>query len=55
MPNYIMELRKWIGHQPVLMVGASVIVEDGQGRILLQGICMRGSGARRIDRSRRKA
>ena len=31
MPNYIMELRKWIGHQPVLMVGASVIVEDGRG------------------------
>ena len=31
-----MELRKLVGHRPLLQVGASVIVEDSQGRILLQ-------------------
>ena len=36
MPNYIMDLRKDIGHKPLIMVGASVIVEDAQGNILLQ-------------------
>lgn len=36
MPNYIMDLRKDVGHKPLLMVGASVIVEDAEGRILLQ-------------------
>lgn len=36
MSNYIMELRKLVGHRPLLQVGASVIVEDDQGRILLQ-------------------
>lgn len=36
MSNYIMELRKVVGHRPLLQVGASVIVEDSQGRILLQ-------------------
>ena len=36
MSNYIMELRKIVGHRPLLQVGASVIVEDEQGRILLQ-------------------
>ena len=36
MSNYIMDLRKVVGHRPLLQVGASVIVEDGQGRILLQ-------------------
>jgi len=36
MANYIMDLRKIVGHRPLLQVGASVIVEDGQGRILLQ-------------------
>lgn len=36
MPNYIMDLRKYVGHRPVLLAGASVIVEDAQGRILLQ-------------------
>jgi len=34
--NYIMDLRAIVGHRPLLQVGASVIVEDSQGRILLQ-------------------
>ena len=36
MSEYIMDLRKIVGHRPLLQVGASVIVEDTQGRILLQ-------------------
>ncbi len=36
MSNYIMDLRKIVGHRPLLQVGASVIVEDERGRILLQ-------------------
>ncbi len=36
MSGYIMDLRKIVGHRPLLQVGASVIVEDNQGRILLQ-------------------
>lgn len=36
MSNYIMELRKKVGHRPLLQVGASVIVEDENGHILLQ-------------------
>ena len=36
MSGYIMDLRKLVGHTPILQVGASVIVEDSEGRILLQ-------------------
>lgn len=36
MSGYIMDLRKIVGHRPLMQVGASVIVEDAQGRILLQ-------------------
>ena len=36
MSSYIMDLRKIVGHRPLLQVGASVIVEDDKGRILLQ-------------------
>ena len=36
MSSYIMDLRRVVGHRPLLQVGASVIVEDEQGRILLQ-------------------
>ena len=36
MSNYIIDLRQIVGHRPLLQVGASVIVEDGQGRLLLQ-------------------
>lgn len=36
MSDYIMDLRKIVGHRPLLQIGASVIVEDEKGRILLQ-------------------
>ncbi len=36
MSDYIMGLRKLVGHIPLLQLGASVIVEDPKGRILLQ-------------------
>lgn len=36
MSDYILNLRRLVGHRPLLQVGASVIVEDPQGRILLQ-------------------
>ena len=36
MSSYIMDLRKTVGHRPLLQVGASVIVEDERGRVLLQ-------------------
>lgn len=36
MSNYIMDLRRIVGHRPLLQVGASVIIEDDHGRILLQ-------------------
>lgn len=36
MANYIMDLRKIVGHQPLLQCGASVILEDASGRVLLQ-------------------
>ena len=34
--GYILDLRKIVGHRPLIQVGASVIVEDPQGRVLLQ-------------------
>ena len=36
MSNYIIDLRKVVGHRPLLQVGASVIVVDSENRILLQ-------------------
>ncbi len=36
MSGYILDLRKTVGHRPLLQVGASVIVTDPAGRILLQ-------------------
>ncbi|MGI6635131.1 MAG: NUDIX hydrolase [Christensenellales bacterium] len=36
MSNYIMDLRKIVGHRPLMLVGASVIVVDSDNRILLQ-------------------
>ncbi len=36
MSDYTTELRKSIGHTPILQVGASVIVEDNDGKVLLQ-------------------
>ena len=36
MSDYIMSLRKLVGHTPLLQCGASVIVENHKGEILLQ-------------------
>ncbi len=36
MSGYIMDLRKIVGHRTLLQVGASIILEDEKGRILLQ-------------------
>lgn len=36
MSGYILDLRKIVGHRPLIQVGASVIVEDSRGRVLLQ-------------------
>ena len=36
MSGYIMSLRKVVGHRPLLQVGASTVVRDELGRILLQ-------------------
>ena len=36
MSEYIMDLRKIVGHRPLIQCGASVIVEDEKNRILLQ-------------------
>ena len=36
MGDYIMDMRKIVGHRCILQVGASVILEDKQGRVLLQ-------------------
>ena len=36
MAGYIMDLRRAVGHRLLMQVGASVIVEDDRGRILLQ-------------------
>lgn len=33
--NYLTELRKYVGHRPLLMVGATVFVFDEKGRLLL--------------------
>ena len=34
--GYIMDLRAYVGHRPLIQVGSCVILEDGEGRILLQ-------------------
>lgn len=36
MAEYMRELRRLVGHRPLLLVAAGVIVPDGAGRILLQ-------------------
>ena len=33
--DYILQLRKYIGHRPILMVGAAILVVDDQSRLLL--------------------
>ena len=34
--GYILDLRKFVGHRPLIQVGAGIIVEDELGRVLLQ-------------------
>ena len=34
--GYILDLRKLVGHRPLIQVGAGIIVEDPMGRVLLQ-------------------
>ena len=34
--GYIMDLRAYVGHRPLIQVGSSVFLEDKQGRVLLQ-------------------
>lgn len=36
MSNYIMDLRKVVGHVPLLQVGASIVVENENGQVLLE-------------------
>ena len=36
MSDYIMELRRLVGHRPLLSPAAGVIVEDAAGRVLLE-------------------
>jgi len=33
--DYILQLRKYIGHRPVLLVGAAILVVDGKDRLLM--------------------
>jgi 8-oxo-dGTP pyrophosphatase MutT (NUDIX family) len=33
--DYILQLRQYIGHRPILMVGAAILVLDRQNRLLL--------------------
>jgi len=33
--DYILQLRQFIGHRPILMVGAAILVVDAQDRLLL--------------------
>ena len=33
--EYIQQLRKYIGHAPILMVGAAILILDKQNRLLL--------------------
>jgi len=33
--DYILQLREYIGHRPILMVGAAILVLDEQNRLLL--------------------
>ena len=36
MSDYILDLRRLVGHRALLQAGASVLLEDGEGRLLLQ-------------------
>lgn len=36
MSDYILDLRKLVGHRPILQVGASMILENEKGEVLLE-------------------
>ncbi|MGN0976818.1 MAG: NUDIX hydrolase, partial [Faecousia sp.] len=36
MSDYILDLRKLVGHRPILQVGASIILENEKGEVLLE-------------------
>ena len=36
MSNYIMDLRKVVGHAPLLQAAASIIIENENGQVLLE-------------------
>ena len=38
MSDYIMDMRRLVGHRPLLQAGASVLLEDERGRLLLQPV-----------------
>ena len=40
--DYILQLRQLIGHRPILMVGAAILVTDNQKRLLLMKRCDNG-------------
>jgi hypothetical protein len=33
--DYILQLRQYIGHRPILIVGAGILIVDAQNRLLL--------------------
>ena len=33
--DYILQLRQYIGHRPILMVGAAILVLAGENRLLM--------------------
>ena len=37
--DYILQLRQYIGHRPILMVGAAVLILDERNRLLLMKRC----------------
>lgn len=45
MSNYIMDLRKVVGHVPLLQAGASIVVENENGQVLLESAQTITSGA----------
>jgi 8-oxo-dGTP pyrophosphatase MutT (NUDIX family) len=42
--DYLLHLRKLIGHRPILMVGAAILVLDNQNRLLMLKRSDSGSG-----------
>lgn len=48
MSNYIMDLRKVVGHAPLLQAGASIIVENENGQVLLESAQTITSGATQV-------